>query len=208
VAEARLDPRRLLPRLEATAALDRLAGPLHAAVARALPAGRARDLLRGSWLGHAVHPVLTDLPVGFWTSAWVLDLVGGPASAPAATTLVGLGVASAVPTAATGLADWSGLPARTRRPGVVHAGTNAAATALYAASYLARRRGRRGLGVGLGLAGAAAATAGGLLGGDLAFGSRTGREGDPGGGFPSSTGTVAGTGEPRGPAGIAEKRRL
>ena len=33
------------------------------------------DLLRGRPLGHALHPALTDLPIGFWTSAAVLDVV-------------------------------------------------------------------------------------------------------------------------------------
>ena len=43
---------------------------------------RSRDALRGMWLGHALHPVLTDLTVGFWTSTNVLDLVGGDSPVP------------------------------------------------------------------------------------------------------------------------------
>ena len=61
------------------------------------------------WLGHPLHPLLTDLPIGFWTSAFVLDLVGGPGSRDASRQLVAWGVVSAVPTAAAGLADWPGL---------------------------------------------------------------------------------------------------
>lgn len=99
----------------------------------------------------------------------MLDLVGGAKTAKAAEHLVGLGVASALPTAAAGLADWSELNKPERRSGVVHAIANLAATALYTASYVARRRGRRGRGVALGLAGAAAATVGGFLGGHLSF---------------------------------------
>ncbi|MDP8927642.1 MAG: hypothetical protein M3O70_03450, partial [Actinomycetota bacterium] len=30
-------------------------------------------VLRGRWLGHPLHPVLTDVPIGLWTSAVVLD---------------------------------------------------------------------------------------------------------------------------------------
>lgn len=164
-----MDPRNLGERLEANTALDALADPLGRIAEVALPRGPMKDVLHGVWLGHPFHPLLTDLPIGFWTSAWVLDLVGGPRSAKAAELLVGLGVASALPTAVAGLADWSELNTPERRSGAVHATANLTATALYAASYLARRRGRRGRGVALGMAGAAAATAGGFLGGHLSF---------------------------------------
>jgi len=119
--------------------------------------------------GHPLHPVLTDLPIGFWTSAWVLDLVGGERHAPSATLLTGLGVLSVVPTAATGAADWRSLDRRSKRLGLVHAAANVTATALYTASWLARRRGERRRGLWLGHAGAAAATLGGALGGELVF---------------------------------------
>ena len=164
-----MDARNLGERLEATAALDRVAQPVHRAVSALLPGGPAKDVLHGVWLGHPLHPMLTDLPIGFWTSAWVLDIVGGRKAQPAADALVGLGVASALPTAAAGLADWSELNTPERRTGVVHAAANVAATALYALSFLARRRGQRRRGVLLGMAGATAATAGGYLGGHLSF---------------------------------------
>ena len=39
-------------------------------------AGRkVRNFLHGVWLGHPLHPVLTDIPVGAWTAAVILDLV-------------------------------------------------------------------------------------------------------------------------------------
>ena len=164
-----LDPRNLGERLEAASGLDRLADPAHRAVTAALPRGPAKDALHGVWLGHPLHPLLTDLPIGFWTSAFVLDLVGGRRSRPAADAMVGLGVASAIPTALAGLADWSELDEPERRTGIVHAAANATATALYAWSFVARRRGRRGRGVLLGVAGATAATFGGFLGGHLTF---------------------------------------
>ena len=164
-----MDFRDIGERLEATESLDVIASALHRIAHSVLPRGALKDALHGVWLGHPLHPLLTDLPIGFWTSAWVLDLIGGKRSAKAAETLVGLGVASAVPTAAAGLADGSELNTPERRSGTVHALANVTATALYAASYLARRRGRRGRGVVLGMAGAAAATAGGFLGGHLSF---------------------------------------
>jgi nitrite reductase/ring-hydroxylating ferredoxin subunit/uncharacterized membrane protein len=164
-----MDPRNLGERLEAARALDAVAGPLTRVVDAALPRGSVKDSLHGVWLGHPLHPLLTDLPIGFWTSAWLLDLVGGTTSAPAAEKLVGFGVVAALPTAVSGLADWSELNKPEQRTGVVHAAANLTATALYAASYVARRRGRRRRGIALGMVGAAAATAGGFLGGHLSF---------------------------------------
>ncbi len=124
--------------------------------------------IHGTWLGHAVHPLLTDLPVGLWTSAVALDVVGGRQSRPAATRLVGLGIAAAVPTALTGLAEWGIASRRDQRTGLVHAAANSVALGLYAASYRARRAGRHAPGVLLGVAGGAAAGMGGYLGGHLA----------------------------------------
>ncbi len=138
-------------------------------VASALPT-EAQAFLRGEWLGHALHPALTDLPIGFWTSAWTLDIIGGRRCATASTALVGLGVLSAVPTAAAGLADFPDLPREKQRVAVVHAASNLAATAAYAASFVARCRGRRGRGIAWGFVGAGVATLGGYLGGHLVFG--------------------------------------
>jgi nitrite reductase/ring-hydroxylating ferredoxin subunit/uncharacterized membrane protein len=164
-----MDPRNLGERLEATDAIDRVAGPVHRKVTAILPSGPVKDVLHGVLLGHPLHPALTDLPIGFWTSAFVLDLAGGRGARPAADALVGIGVATALPTAVTGLADWSDLSQPERRSGIVHAAANVTATALYGLSFLARRRGHRAGGVALGVAGAAAATAGGFLGGHLAY---------------------------------------
>lgn len=164
-----MDPRNFGERLEATDALDRVARPAHRAASAVLPRGQVKDSLHGVWLGHPLHPALTDLPIGFWTSAFVLDLVGGRSARPAADALIGIGVAAAVPTAAAGLADWSELNEPERRAGIVHAIANVAATALYGLSFLARRNGHRSRGVMLAMAGATAATAGGFLGGHLTF---------------------------------------
>jgi uncharacterized membrane protein len=101
----------------------------------------------------------------------VLDLVGRGRHADAARILVGLGILSAVPTAASGLSDWSRLDRPDRRVGLVHAQLNTAALVLYGVSYLqrrrGRRRGRRHAGVLTALLGAVVATAGGWLGGHL-----------------------------------------
>ncbi len=113
-------------------------------------------------------PVLTDVPIGMWTSALTLDLVGGPAARPAATRLIALGILTAVPTAVTGWADWSTLETRDQRVGVVHAVSNALAVGLFAASWRARRRQAYARGKVLGLAASSALGLGGYLGGHLA----------------------------------------
>src|SRR5690242_15572868 len=63
-----------------------------------------KDFLHGTWLGHSLHPVLTDLPIGFWSGSLLLDLVGAGRSAGV---LSLAGSASAVATAVTGLTDWT-----------------------------------------------------------------------------------------------------
>jgi hypothetical protein len=151
-------PVRLTRRLEETAALDG-AQRLPQAVADTLLSPPAlRDALRGKWLGHALHPLLTDLPLGAWTSATLLDLAGGPNAHDDAAQLVAFGVVTALPTAVTGLAEWGSLTGPQRRVGLVHAATNTFALTLYGASLLARRRNRHRAGVLLALAGGAAAT--------------------------------------------------
>ncbi|WP_255491526.1 MULTISPECIES: DUF2231 domain-containing protein [unclassified Actinotalea] len=128
-----------------------------------------RDLLLGRQMGHALHPLLTDAPIGAWMSAVVLDLVGGEESRAAAQRLVGLGILTAVPTALTGMAEWAHTDERSARVGVVHAAGNSLALGLFSASWLARRRGRHGRGRALGLVGVAAVAAGGFLGAHLAI---------------------------------------
>ena len=128
---------------------------------------RRRDLLQGLWLGHALHPLMTMLPVGTWLSANLLDLLGGEEARGPARRLVGIGVLAALPTAATGLAEWTDIGRREQRVGAVHAGANATGLVLQAMSWRARRRGEHRRGVRLGLAGTAAVGLGGYLGGHL-----------------------------------------
>ena len=164
-----MDLKNLAEELEEVEALDKLAAPIAEAVDQLLPEGPTRDALRGTWLGHPLHPVLTDVPIGFWTTAFVFDVLPFRGSGKAARTMIGLGTLAALPTAVSGWADWSALPDRQKRPGLVHAASNATAIALYGWSYLARRRGRTFRGVALSLLGGGVATLGGYLGGELVY---------------------------------------
>lgn len=172
-------PRRLATRLETSRRLDRPTHALRRAAAQLDRVPALRALLRGEPLGHAAHPLVTDAPLGMWTSAMVLDLTAGEHGRAAADRLVGLGVLSALPAALTGLADWSGSPARVERVGTAHAALNSVALGLYSASWLLRRRGSRGLGVLVGLAGGGTVAASGYLGGHLAFVQRAPRHARP-----------------------------
>jgi nitrite reductase/ring-hydroxylating ferredoxin subunit/uncharacterized membrane protein len=159
--------RRFPDAIEGAAFLDAPSDALMGAVSKAVPTGPAKDALSGTWLGHPLHPMLTDLPIGFWTSAWMLDLLGGKRSAVAARKLVGLGILAAVPTALSGASDWADTAAPEKRVGLVHATANSIALACYVVSYVHRVRGRRSKGVLWGWLGAGAATVGGHLGGHL-----------------------------------------
>jgi nitrite reductase/ring-hydroxylating ferredoxin subunit/uncharacterized membrane protein len=159
----------LARRLERVGALDRPTAPLKAFAGRAVRPRPLRNLLSGTKLGHPLHPMLTDVPIGAWSMSMLLDTVGGAAAEPAADLLVGTGILAAVPTALTGANDWSDTRGPQARVGLVHAGANATALSLYLASWIARRRGRRGPGKALGLAGFAALMAGGYLGGHLSY---------------------------------------
>jgi nitrite reductase/ring-hydroxylating ferredoxin subunit/uncharacterized membrane protein len=164
-------PREVIARrIEAMRGLDRVAGAVQRAVRRTVPQeSDVKDALSGTWLGHPVHPLLTDVVIGAWTSAWFLDLLGGEEMHAASDRLVGIGVLAGLPTAAAGLSDWAELGGGARRVGVVHAAGNTTALTLYTLSWLARKSGRRRLGVFLSMLGSGAATFAGFLGGHLTY---------------------------------------
>jgi hypothetical protein len=104
-----------------------------------------------------------------WMSGNLLDLLGGWRARPAATALVALGTVAAVPTVASGIAEWLETSDRARRVGIAHAAINGTAALLYAASLAARLTGRHRAGVLLALAGGVSATTGGYLGSHLSL---------------------------------------
>jgi nitrite reductase/ring-hydroxylating ferredoxin subunit len=154
---------RIISSLEQAEALDRVI-TLGQRAARCLRPGRVRDALHGVWLGHPLHPVLAQAPVGAWLSAGVLD--AWPDTEPAVRKLVAFGVAASLPAALAGAADWSEQHEQQMRVGVVHAMANTAAAGLYGASLITRapRRSRA-----LRFGGLAAVSIGGLLGGHISF---------------------------------------
>ncbi|MHA7264622.1 Rieske (2Fe-2S) protein [Arthrobacter sp. TMN-37] len=159
----------LVDALEEFRALDTVAAPVAAVVGKALRPRLLRNALSGTALGHRLHPVMTDIPTGAWTMATLLDLVGGRDSEHSADLLVGVGIASAVPTALTGANDWADTIGKDSRVGLVHAVGNSTALTLYSLSAVARRRGNRTAGTLLGVGGCGALLFSAYLGGHLSY---------------------------------------
>lgn len=161
---------KIVERITASQTLDKIGSTVGTAFARVVRPGKLKDLLSGTWLGHPLHPLLTDVPIGAWTSAMVFDIVDSDRWRSAADALVGFGVLAAAPTAVAGLSDLTDVVEDDdRRIGTAHALGNVAAVVLYAASYVARRRGNRVLGRVLAGLGISSVTASGFLGGHLAY---------------------------------------
>jgi nitrite reductase/ring-hydroxylating ferredoxin subunit/uncharacterized membrane protein len=175
--------------------VDRLSYmPLLAAVAKAVqPIVRAaldrcgsgvRNALHGTFFGHPLHPVITDVPVGAWTVTAVLDaleICGVPDVAPGADAALCVGIVAAGGAAITGFSDWSDTRDESRNLGVAHATLNSAALLCYVAALRERLRGRRGAGIAWATGGYVLVAGGGYLGGELSFGMQLGarRTGDP-----------------------------
>jgi nitrite reductase/ring-hydroxylating ferredoxin subunit len=151
---------------------DRVIEPARKAVLSALRPAAVKDFLHGTWLGHPLHPVLVQVPVGAWTSAGLLDAL--PPMRPAATLLIGTGVAAAVPAALSGAADWSEQEPGVRRLGAIHALANTAALGLYVGSLVARARGRGTVGRLLAYSGLGLATGSAAVGGHMSYAQSSG----------------------------------
>jgi nitrite reductase/ring-hydroxylating ferredoxin subunit/uncharacterized membrane protein len=156
---------QILNRLEEARSLDGAIDKLQAVVSAAVKPRWLRDLLHGTTQGHPLHPALVQVPVGAFISTAVLDLL--PGARRSSTTLIALGVASAVPSVAAGLVDWSELTKDRQRLGLVHAAANAVGVSLYTASLATRLRG--GSGRTLGYAGLTVVSLGAYLGGHLSY---------------------------------------
>lgn len=155
-------------KLEGLDELDQVADRIRPVVTDRLDSWpRLAELLHGRPLGHAAHPLLTDLPLGAWIGATTLDLVGGAKAQDSADRLLGIGILLAVPTSVTGLADWARSDRRTRRVGSVHAALNNVALMLYGTSWLLRRREHRAAGLGASLLAGVVVTVSGYLGGHM-----------------------------------------
>lgn len=164
--------RPLIDALENASILDVPAKTIAKRVREWLSAEKLKDAISGTWLGHPAHPPMTDLVIGSFLSASLLDVLAPRAGARAAQRLITVGIAAAAPTAVTGFSDWADTELSdegVRRVGLVHAQANVSALLLYCASLVARRRGARVRGTVLALAGAGVLGGSGYLGGHMAY---------------------------------------
>jgi nitrite reductase/ring-hydroxylating ferredoxin subunit/uncharacterized membrane protein len=158
-----------LDRLEQLSVLDPVVKPLSSAVTRVIRPKAVADVLHGTWMGHPLHPVLVQVPIGAFASAAILDLIGGEDAGDAADLLALTGVVAALPAALSGANDWAVSNPSEQRTGLVHALANTVGLGFWMASLVARHRGDRSRGKRLGAIGLAAIGVGGSIGGHLSF---------------------------------------
>ncbi|MFA7297038.1 MAG: DUF2231 domain-containing protein [Dehalococcoidia bacterium] len=136
-------------------------------------AAASQRFLRGrDWLGHPLHPLLTDLVAGAWTVAWVFDLaqlLRMRRLQPGADAAIAIGLAAVPLTALAGASDWQLTEGKARRLGFVHADLNILATLLYVSSMRHRRQGRRWMGMLTSHLGFLVVNVSGYLGGAMVY---------------------------------------
>jgi nitrite reductase/ring-hydroxylating ferredoxin subunit/uncharacterized membrane protein len=143
------------------------------------PGHALKTFFHGTWLGHPLHPVLTDIPIGAWTIAVLFDLIyliGRSHSwASAADVAIFVGLLGALGAAVAGYTDWSDTVDRERRVGIAHGLLNTLVIVLYLVSSILRvAGGSRGLAIVFAYAGYLLVLAAAFLGGDLVFAIGTG----------------------------------
>ncbi len=145
------------------------------------PPRRLKSLLNGTWFGHPLHPVITDVPIAAWLLTAIFDviwLIAHPTwAAYGAFVAVIVGLLGALGAIVTGLTDWSDTYGVERRVGLNHALFNATATILYLVSFVLRLLAGPGDGIAaviIGFVGLASVIYAAYLGGDLVFTRGTG----------------------------------
>ncbi len=158
--------------------LDKLAAPLQSWLLKLYgqpgqPNRKIKDALNGTWLGHALHPVLTDVPLGAWSSTMALDMAWltneDEGVAQSSDISLVLGLLGATGAAVTGLTDWSDLDGTDRRVGIMHGLLNTSILLSNIVSLILRLTGKRRAGVYLSSAGYAVSLFSAYLGGELVF---------------------------------------
>jgi nitrite reductase/ring-hydroxylating ferredoxin subunit/uncharacterized membrane protein len=158
--------------------LDKLASPIQNSLLAFFgqpgqPSRKLKDILNGTWLGHALHPVFTDVPLGAWSGTTLLDFAWleredeGIARGADLTLLLGL--AGATGAAVTGLTDWSDLDGTDRRVGLMHGLLNSSITLMYLTSLVLRLTGLRRAGIAFSTSGYLVSLFSAYLGGELSF---------------------------------------
>ena len=160
--------------------LDKVSSPLQQWVSKLYGSPdqgtyRIKDFLNGVWLGHVLHPVLVNIPLGSWTATTFFDLawLNNPseANAQAADATLWIGMAGAVGSAVTGLTNWVDTDGPDQRTGMLHGLINGSVTALNLTSGILRLTGQRKTAVALASLAYAASLYSAYLGGELSYSS-------------------------------------
>ena len=139
------------------------------AIFRPMPA--IRDLLNGRWLGHPLHAVLTDAPIGILFLVIVFDVLG---MADAAWWTLVIGILAMLGAALAGFADYAETDGKARDRGTLHSSLMLLALVLFLVSLVLRP----GLGSGTAVSAAAIAlslvawlivAAAAFVGGDIVY---------------------------------------
>lgn len=170
---------RVENRIISSSLVKKISAPLDALLNRCFQTTALRPLkifLNGSWLGHPLHPLLTDIPIGAWTLTIILDLIGLAFKLPqlgvASSITAGVGVVGAGAAIAAGLMDWMDVDPPEKAVGMVHAIVNTSATVIFLASFLMRRSDHWELSweaFAVALVGCVLVMGGGYLGGGMVY---------------------------------------
>ena len=176
------------PATATPALLDRLSEVLQHVIGAVVgtnrkPPRRLKSLLNGTWLGHPLHPVITDVPIAAWGLAALFDILWlvraslNHWAVRGAQAAVVVGVAAALGAYVTGATDWSDTFGAERRTGLIHGLFMSLALLLYAISTglrFAVPDGQSTAAAVMGFVGLASVLTGAYFGGDLVFRFATG----------------------------------
>jgi uncharacterized membrane protein len=154
--------------------LDGIASPVQNATDRAFGVVEpVRSALGGDWLGHRLHPMLNDIPIGAWTAGLALDLVEVASDSrklrKGADIVQAVGLAGAMAAALAGIVDWTRTQGEAKRYGFLHGAANMVIAGLYGGSLFARKAGMRKLGIALSCTGYCLMLGSGMLGSMVAY---------------------------------------
>src|SRR5437016_1241693 len=143
------------------------------------PGHTLKTFVHGTWLGHPLHPVITDIPIGAWTLAVLFDIIylfnRSQTWISAADLTIFVGLLAALGAAVTGYTDWNETVDRERRVGIAHGLLNTVVIVIYLVSLIIRvTGGSRGLAIVLALVGYVLVLTAAFLGGELVFSIGTG----------------------------------
>ena len=179
------DPRESSRQKAVAEGLQRL---IHRAFENGPTGQKIKNFLNGTWMGHPLHVILTDVPIGAWTAAEVFDVLevasGSDGCGKAADTSIAIGIFGALGAALTGATDWQDADAPARRIGMIHGLLNLGGAALFTTSWFMRKRGSRTMGRLLSALAYAGMTYSARLGGNMVYDYRVGVDRTAGQSFP------------------------